>query len=149
MESCLKKLSFCLKTAIFGGGNMVVLPLQDPQGFPGMAHLGPKSYPQVSSEKLKKNVIFILNLVPINWVSVQKQPFFWEKWGRLPPSGSPRFAGHGSFGLQILPTSVHWEWYSTVWYDGMEWYSMVWHVQRSINTIPFKKKLFQFYCIRI
>ena len=50
MESCLKKLSFCLKTAIFGGGNMVVLPLQDPQGFPGMAHLGPKSYPQVSTE---------------------------------------------------------------------------------------------------
>ena len=66
MESCLNKLSFCLKTAIFGGGNMVVLPLQDPQGLPGMAHLGPKSYPQVSSEKLKKNVIFILNLVPIN-----------------------------------------------------------------------------------
>ena len=31
MESCLNKLSFCLKTAIFGGGNMVVLPLQDPK----------------------------------------------------------------------------------------------------------------------
>ena len=41
MESCLNKLSFCLKTAIFEGGYMVLSPLQDPQGWPGMAHLGP------------------------------------------------------------------------------------------------------------
>ena len=66
MESCLNKLSFCLKTAIFGGGNMVVLPLQDPQGFPGIANLGPKSKPQVSPEILKKNLTLVLNLVSIN-----------------------------------------------------------------------------------
>ena len=66
MESCLNKLSFCLKTAIFGGGNMVVLPLQDPHGLSGMAHLGPKSNPQVSPEKMKNNLTFIWNLVSIN-----------------------------------------------------------------------------------
>ena len=38
---------------------MVVLPLQDPHGLPGMAHLGPKSYLQVSSEKLEKKITLI------------------------------------------------------------------------------------------
>ena len=45
---------------------MVVLPLQDPQGLPGMAHLGPKSNPQVSPEKLKNYLTFIWNLVSKN-----------------------------------------------------------------------------------
>ena len=108
---------------------MVVFPLLDPQSLPGMAHLGPKSYPQVSSEKLKKNLTFILNLVSKKRVSVQKGCFFFQKLGcftslRPPgpiclkkkhfftkqgcytPPGLPIFAGHGSYWPRSLATSL-------------------------------------------
>ena len=40
-----------------------VIPLQFPQFLPGMAHMDPILYVHVHSEVLKKNSIFILNLV--------------------------------------------------------------------------------------
>ena len=75
-----------------------------PQGLPGMAHLSPKSYLQISSEKLKKNMTFMENLCLKKWVAIQKWPFYWKNGGFFPP-GPLRFAGYGSFEPQILPTS--------------------------------------------
>ena len=74
-----------------------------------MAPLGPKSYLQVSSEKLKTNMTSIWNLCLRKWVFVQKWHFLLKKWGSFTPPGPPRFAGHGSFGPQILPTCLLWE----------------------------------------
>ena len=79
-------------------------PPQDHQDLPAMAHLGPKSYLQVSSEKLKKNMTSMWNLCLKKWVFVQKWHFLLKKWDGFTPPGTPRFAKHGSFGPQILPS---------------------------------------------
>ena len=87
---------------------MVVAP-QDPKDLPGMAHMGPISYLQVSSEKLEKNMTSMWNLSLKKWVFVLNWHFLLKKWGGFTPPGTQRFAEHGSFGPQILPTSLLWE----------------------------------------
>ena len=108
-EICASKNEFLSKKGNFYWKNEVVLPPQDPQGLQGMAPLGPKSFLQVSSEKLKTNMTSIWNLCLRKWVFVQKWHFLLKKWGSFTPPGPPRFAGHGSFGPQILPTCLLWE----------------------------------------
>ena len=55
-EICASTNEFSSKKETFIEKMMRFYPPQDPQGLPDMANLGFKSYPQVSSEKLKKNM---------------------------------------------------------------------------------------------
>ena len=105
---CLQKWVFVQKEQ-FLLENEVVLPSQDPQGLPSMAHLGPKSYLQVSSGKLNTKWPPCEICASKNEFSSKNSNFYWKMRWFYPPPGPPRFAGHGSFGPQILPSSLLWE----------------------------------------
>ena len=69
---------------------------------------------KVSSEKLGIKMTLVGNLclkkvgnLCLNkWILVQKWQFLLKKWGGFTAPGPPRFAGHGTCGPQILPTSL-------------------------------------------
>ena len=89
-EICAPKNEFSPKNGNFSWINEVVLPPQDPQGLPGMAYLVPKSYLQVSSEKLKKKITLIWHWKQMCKFCIPKKALF-EKVSALYPSSFPNF----------------------------------------------------------
>ena len=83
---------FSSKNGILYWTKEVVFPPQDPQDWPGMAHLDPKSYLQVSSEKPRKEIWPCEICASKNEFLFKNGNFYWINEVVLPPRTAKVFS---------------------------------------------------------